>query len=176
MRAAAGVARGHQRSALGRKRDIGDPAFLDHLGALGGGVPPEHMVELRAPYLVGIGETLVPGIGKVDPRRPAVLRRDELGAVFRHADAFNLVGDAELLEEREVEGQQGLADMEARMLFLFDEHDALAALGEQRRDGRAARSAAHDEHVASGFARRESRIGHAVTSMTRSRVQEYQQA
>src|SRR5205085_2935522 len=92
-------------------------------------------------------ERSVPGLAELESRRLLVPRRDELGAVLGHADAPDLVGDAELLEQGHVERQQRLADVEARVARLLDDDDAAAALGEQRAYGRACRPAADHQDV-----------------------------
>src|SRR6202034_1516954 len=56
------LAGGADAAASGGEGDIGDAAVLDHRRALGGGVLEEDMIEFRAPHLIGIGMTLVPGI------------------------------------------------------------------------------------------------------------------
>src|SRR5579885_1855021 len=106
------------------------------------------MIALGAANLIGHGEALVPGPCEVEGDGLAVIRRDELDAVFEHADALDLIADAEPLEERKVERQQRFADMEARVLVLLDENHAPAALGQKRGDGGTGGSAADDENVA----------------------------
>src|SRR6185503_20420429 len=75
--------------------------------------------------------------------------RNEFGAVFRHADHADLVGYAKPLEQRHVERQQRLANMESRVAGFFNQNDIASALGQQRRDRRAARAAANDQHITS---------------------------
>ncbi len=74
----------------------------------------------------------------------------ELGAVLRHADALDLFEDAEAFEQRHVQGQQGLADVETRMAILFRNDHVPAASGQQRGDGRTSGSATQHENVTVG--------------------------
>ena len=90
-----------------------------------------------------------------------VVGRDELRAVLAHADALDLVAHAQALEQRQVQRQQRLADVKARMVFLLRDDHAPAALGEQGGDGRAGGSAAQDEHVAGGNRLRGLSFSHA---------------
>ena len=76
-------------------------------------------------------------LGELERRGVVVPGRDELGALLLHADGVDLVAHAELLEQRQVRRQQRFADVEARMVCLLEQHDVAAALGEQRRGGRA---------------------------------------
>src|SRR6185437_13511687 len=110
------------------------PAAFDDARALGGGVLQEDMVEFRSPDLEGVGKALVPGVGKIEADRLVVPGRDELDAVFGHADPGDLLADAEFLEERHIHRQQRLADVKPRVPVLLDEDDALAAGGKEGGD------------------------------------------
>ena len=165
----AGVAPARNHAAFRRKIDRGDPAFLDDFGAFGGGVLQQDMVEFGAAHLIGVGKALVPPVGELEARRSVVVEdREKLGAVFGHADPGDLRLDTEPLEQRQVERQQRLADMEARVLLLLHEHDALAALRQQRRDRRSRRTAADHQHITHDFRQSGGIVGHSRTSKARS--------
>ena len=86
-------------AARGIEIDIGDPAFLDNGRALRGGVLQQDVIEFRAAHLIGIGMTLVPGIGEFEIHRLLVVRRDEFRAVFDHADAADFLAETELVDQ-----------------------------------------------------------------------------
>ena len=77
-----------------------------------------------------------------------VLGGAELRAVLHHRDRRDLVADAEPLEERHVERQQRLADVEARVAVVLEHRDVAARAGQERGDRRAGGAAADHEHVA----------------------------
>src|SRR5581483_11773347 len=111
------------------------------------GVAEQDLVEFRAAHLVRRGKGLVPGVGELEARHIVVPRGDELGAELGHADALDVLRHAELLEQRHVERQQRLADVEARMARFLEEDNVAAALGEQGGDGRAGGPAADHNNV-----------------------------
>src|SRR5207237_315145 len=127
-------------------------AAFDRAGALARGVAKQDFVEFRAAYLIGRRKGLVPSVGKVEADRLLVPGRYEFGAVFRHADASDLFGHAQPLEERQVERQQRLADVKARMALLLEQHHVAAALREQRRERRSGGSPADNEYFAARHA------------------------
>ena len=88
-----------------------------------------------------------------------VLVGDEGGARLEHADAGEVVAQAEPVEDAQVLRQQQLADVEARVDVLLHHHHAAAALGEQRGGGRAGRAAADHQHVALRLRRRRRGVG-----------------
>ena len=114
-------------TAIALELDAAHAAAFDHLRAHARGVTDQDLVELGAPHLVGVRHRFVPGVRKAEVLLPAVPVRDEFRAPFLHADRAHLVGDAELLEQRQVGGQQRLADMEARVAILLDQRDPMAA-------------------------------------------------
>ena len=85
---------------------------------------------------------------EVDVAAVVEVRRHELDAELRHADLLDLLAHAELVEQLDIAGQQRFADVEARVVFLFEQHHAPPFAREKRGDGRARRSAADDEHIA----------------------------
>ena len=89
-------------------------------------------------------------------------RGEELRAVLGEADGLDLRGDPEPLQQRQIRGQQRLANVEAGMMGLLEQHDAMAGLRQQGRGGRSRRAAPDDDDVSLGVAR-----GHlAVTAMS----------
>ena len=124
------------------------PAALDRLRAARRGVAKQQLVELGAAHLPGVGHGLVPGVDELDAGLVLVLRRHELDAVLRHADAFDLLAHAERIEQRRVRGQKRFADVKARMTTLLEQDDVAAPFGEQGGNRRAGRAAADDENVA----------------------------
>ena len=101
-------------------------------------------------------------IQRIDPVRdpaatsradgPPLARTPECPALSN--DAPDVVDDAEFLQQRNVQRQQGFADMEARMALFLRDHDVPAAFGQQSGDRRTARAAPEHEHVAIGSAYR----------------------
>ncbi len=127
-----------------------------HPGALGGaraalgGAAEQDLVERRARHLVGGRWRLVQR--QVERERAALagLVVDELGAGLERADRRHRVGHAQPAQQRHVGRQQRLADVEARMLGLLQQHHVAATLGQQRRRRAAGRAAADHQDVALG--------------------------
>ena len=139
----------NDRAAIvGQEIDRPHLAAFMHLDALARRVADQHVVEFGALDLVGVGHRLVPGLGELEGLLVVVMRRDEFGAPLLHADGPHLVGDAELLEQRQVGRQQRFADVEARMAGLVEQHHLVAHLRQQRRHRRSGRPAADHQHVA----------------------------
>ena len=60
----------------------------------------------------------------------------------------DLIAHAELVEQLDIARQQRFADVKARMMVLLEQDHAAPLPREQRRDGRAGRTAADDQDVA----------------------------
>ena len=134
--------------------DARDLAAFHGVHALAGGVAEQDLVEIRTQHLIGRGHALVPGIGKLESlAADFVPGRDELGAVLGHADGADLVAHAQFVKQGQVGRQQGFADVEARMMRLFEQGDLVALLRQQRRHRAAAGAAADDQHVIQGVLR-----------------------
>ena len=127
--------------------DAGHLAFFEGLRAFPDGVAEKNVVEIRTAHLVGRGVGLVPCIRETEHDRLAVPGRHEFDAILGHPDFFDFIGDAQLLEERHVERQQGFTDMEPRMPGLFQHHYIAPPFGEQGGDRRTRRAAANHEHI-----------------------------
>jgi hypothetical protein len=120
---------------------------LADVDALRTSVIEEQLVELGALDLEGV-------IALVPPRaveREAILPSErvvvEARAVFLDERRLDLIEHADRLEHGERLRQQGLAQVEARELGLFEEQHLHAALREARRAYRSARATAHDHHI-----------------------------
>ena len=142
------VQHGAHGGAVGVELHVVDARALDGAGPARGGVAEQQLVELGAPHLPGVGHALVPRVAELEQALVRMVGRDELHAPLGHADALELRTQPELVEQRDVGGEQRLADVEARMARLLQQHDVAALAGEERGDGRAARAAADDQYVA----------------------------
>ena len=143
------VAGTNDRAAIvGQEIDRPHLAALMHRDPLARRVADQHGVEFGALDLVGVGHSLVPGLGEMEGLLVVVMRRNELGTPFLHADGPHFVSHAEPLEQRQVGRQQGFADMEARVAGLVEQHHLVAHLRQQRRHRRSGRPAADHQHVA----------------------------
>ena len=150
-------------AAAGDEIERGNPAALDHPGALGRRILQQDMVEIRAADLEGIIHALLPALAEFQQARLRVVGRDEFDAELRHADAFDSLAHAQLVEQGHVERQQGFADVKPWMLVLVDQHDALAAFRQQGRNGRSGGAPADDQNVANLFHRADARLYHVDT-------------
>ena len=123
-------------------------AFQD-LGALGGAVAKQEVVEFGAADFVGVWLSLVECEGEMELVVAADLEvRVEIGAGLLDADGVDLLQHAQPLEDRQVVWQQRFADVKARVVLFLQQGDPPALLREQGRDGRAGRPAAHDKDIA----------------------------
>ena len=143
------IHRGRHRVAAVREVHARHTHAFQDLGALGGAVAKQEVVELGAPHLVGVGLTLVQREGEVE----LVVARDlevrvEVGAGLLDADGVDLLQHPQPLEDRQVVRQQRFADVKARVVLFLQQGDPPALLREQGRDGRAGRSATHDKDIA----------------------------
>src|SRR5262249_11673897 len=106
------------------------------------------LVEFGALDLVGHRMPVVPGSREDDRPRAAGLLVPEEGAVFLlEAGRADLLSHAELLEDREAEGEQRLAHVEAGKLLLLEDDDGPPGPGERGRDSRARGTAADHGRV-----------------------------
>ena len=133
---------------VGQELDsLGLAAFV-HLDPLLCRIADQDGIELVAPDLVGVGHRLVPGLGKAEDRRHVVIGRNEFGTRLEHADGLHFLGNAHALEQRQVGREQGFADVETRVMGLFQHHHPMALVGQHRRHGRPGRPATDHQHVA----------------------------
>ena len=93
-------------------------------------------------------DALVPGTREIVHDGFAVIRRDEFDAVFVHGAPLDLVANAKPVEQRQIERQQRLADVETGMPILLDDDDTAAAFCQQRRNRGAGGTATDDEPIA----------------------------
>jgi hypothetical protein len=112
------------------------------------GVAEQDLVEAGTAYLVGVGKALVPGLREVQRDGCIVDGRIELDPVLAHEDRLHLVAHAQGVEQRQVERQQRLADVEAQVARLLEQHHIAASPRQQRREGGSGRAAADHQHVA----------------------------
>ena len=131
------------------KHHIAHAAAFDDCGTQTGRIAQQDLVKLGAPYLVGKRHGLVPRVGKLErlglARMPG---RDKFSAPLLDADSLDRSGHAELLEQRQVGRQQRLADVKARVMFLFKDHHLVALPGQQRTRSGTRRPTANHQHVA----------------------------
>ncbi len=134
------------------ERDVEHAHAFPRIRTGGARAAEQHLVELAAADLVGVGVVLVEPRGEGEGGVPAVFVRDEARARLVHADRRDLLVQPQAFEDPQVQRQQALPDVEAGMVVLLQQHDAAALLGEQRRGGGSGRPAADDQHVAKGLA------------------------
>jgi hypothetical protein len=128
-----------------------DTAAFDHFGAEAGRIADQDFVEFGAPHLVGKGHGLVPGIGKLVSLALRLMPgRDKLGAPLFHADGLDGIGHTELFQQRQIGGQERLADMKTRVMLFLEHHHLVAALRQQGAGGGAGGTAAYDQHITFG--------------------------
>lgn len=134
--------------AVGELGEGDERAVVLDLGAGGGGVFEEEMVEGGAFDLEGDGMAGETTLAELEFERVMAVGGVELCAEFAgQAHGFEDGEDAEFFEERLVVGEEGFADVEAREGFAFDEEDLVAASSEEGCGGGAAGAAADDEHI-----------------------------
>ena len=146
------------RRAIVQEADRGRPLALEldikhlmafaHVDTVGARVVEQNLVELRAHHLerggalLGVvGEVPAPRIGVFAPDQRRAALGDEAGRLDRRHRA-------ELFEHRNAGGQQRLADMLTRKRGALEQRHAEALIGEQRRAGGPARTAADHQHIA----------------------------
>ncbi len=141
---------GFDEGAVVAGLERGDAGVLvDARAAVGGGLEQE-VVEVGAGDLPARGEALIEPLGEGELDGAAGVVGDELGAGLVDADGGDAVADAEAVEDGGVEREQRLADVEARVFGLFEQHHVPPAFGEEGCGGGAGRAAADDENVALG--------------------------
>src|SRR5437660_1287007 len=86
--------------------------------------------------------------GETECRRHTVFIRDHLSPRLVHANAPDILGDAQTIKQWQVQRQQRFANVETGELLLLQENDMLALLGKQRRDCGTGRPAADNEDIA----------------------------
>ena len=126
-----------------------DGDFLADFRATGGGVAEEHVVELGAEDLPGLGHGIdvVAGV-KVEGLGALAVGLDEHDAEFLLEVGGLHEGDqAEALEGSEGEGDEGFADVVAGELFALEDEDAVAVFGEDRGGAGSGGAAADDDGV-----------------------------
>jgi hypothetical protein len=77
-----------------------------------------------------------------------MFRGNELGAGLVDANALNIRSNTQAVEQRQVQGQQRLADVEARVPVSFQQDDMAPPLGKDCRDRGAGRPTAYNEDIA----------------------------
>src|SRR5262249_30273797 len=106
------------------------------------------VVELGALHLKCSRRLGIECVGELDSYMPAVVRKGEVGTTLNDPDAGDVLHYAELIEDRQVAGQQRFSNMEARMDVLLDEDYVPTFAFEYRRCCRARRPAADYQYVA----------------------------
>src|SRR5512146_625382 len=137
----------HLDAALVRELDLPRAAALHELRSEMAGALEQNGIEARAADLVGVAERFVPALREVEALRALMGGGEELRAVLGEADGRDLGGDSEPLEQRQTRRQQRLADVEAGMMGLLEQHHAVTGVGEKRRRRRAAGAATDDDDV-----------------------------
>jgi hypothetical protein len=111
-------------------------------------VAQQQQVEILALDVVGHRVPVIQGFREFDRARAAGRRVPEEGSVlFLKAGGTDLLGQAELVEDRQREGEKRLADVEPRELLLLEDDHGASGAGERGRDGRAGGTAADDGRV-----------------------------
>ncbi|AQS86761.1 hypothetical protein A0U93_00980 [Neoasaia chiangmaiensis] len=130
------------------KTGFGHAYSLPRGHAMRRGIAEQYLVEFRAPNLIGMRfpGTDRPSERKRHPPFPAI--GDKLGTRLENADLLHLRQYAQIAEQRQVAWQKGFADVEARMMLLFQHHDGIATARQQRRRRAAGRSAANHQNIA----------------------------
>ena len=123
------------------------PRALVNLHAVLAGVVEVELVELAADDLPRLRRLVRLVVPEVERLRELAVLVDELDAVLLDEVArLHLLQQAGALEGEVGIRDHRLADVEAREVVALEEFDAIALLGEQRRDGRAGGPAAdHDD-------------------------------
>ena len=125
------VHRDHRRVRASRKVDGRHLHAFQDLGALGGAVAEQEIVELGAADFIGVGMILVEGEGEMELMMAADLEvRVEVRAGLLDPDRVDLLEHAEPLEDGQVVREQRLADVEAGMMLFLQHRDTPALLGE----------------------------------------------
>src|SRR4029079_5747165 len=83
------------RRAVVVEGDLANALAFEGAGPLRLRVAKKNLVELGTPHLPGVRHRLVPGFDELDQLAGIVIRRDELDAVFLHADRLHAVAHAE---------------------------------------------------------------------------------
>ncbi len=143
------VFRCHPARTRGIGINLDHPGALVNVHALGRGVIQQDLVQFGPPHLIRAGVRLVQGLRKVESRGVIVLRRNKLGAQLLDADGPHLIRNAQPLEDRQTERQQGLPDVKAREHILLQQRDPAALFRQQCRYRRSRRSAPNNQHVTS---------------------------
>jgi hypothetical protein len=139
-----GRAVGGDAGAVVARVDRGDALAVGEGRALAGGELGEHVVELGALDLPRVRGRAREAVGEAEEGELAGALVDELGALLV-LPARGIHLDAEAGEDREVDRQQRLADVEARERVLLDHEGADPGAREQVGGGRAS-GAGPDDH------------------------------
>jgi len=141
------VARPNRYASLVTEHDVGHAHLLEHGRPQTSAVVEQQLVEIRTPDVIAILDRQVWIIGEEECRRPFVGVGDNLGTRLVNADAPDVLGDAEAIEQGQIEGQKRFTDVESWKPLLLQHNYVLALFGEKRRDGRPGRTTTNDEHV-----------------------------
>src|SRR5262249_36737686 len=130
------------------EEDFPHGGLFAHGGPAGRGVAQEELVELRPLDVVGHRVPVVQTPLEDDGTGPpGLLVPEERAVLLLEAGRADLLGDSELLEDRKVEGEERLADVEPGKLLLLQDDDRASGAGEHRRDSRARGPSADDNRI-----------------------------
>jgi hypothetical protein len=122
----------HQCAGIaGQEIDIPYLAAFHDPGIFAAGIADQDFVEFGSAYLVGHGHGFVHGVGKFEGLLVVVPRRYKLGAPLFHADGLDGIRHAQLVEQGQIRGEQGFADVKTRVMRFFQQGDAVTALAQQ---------------------------------------------
>src|SRR5262249_20065367 len=125
---------------------------LADLGPARHGVAQQQVVELRPLDLVRLRVVLVARVGEDDgPRRPVGLVPEECAELLLEPRGADLLGHAEPFEDRQREGEQGLADVKTGEALALQDEDPAPGARKGRRDARPSGAAANDDGVVGWF-------------------------
>jgi hypothetical protein len=114
-----------------------DVGFFMNLRAFARRGVEEHLVEVRALDLIGVGVARAKAVLEKERQRSRPAGRSDFTAVFREITGIHNRSDAEPIKGAHAVWQKGFADVKARKLLALEDHSATPLHGQQGR-GRAA--------------------------------------
>src|SRR4029077_6628241 len=123
--------------------ELHDLVALTRAGAAFARMIEQHLVEILAPYLVGVRWAVADGTRERVGVVAALVGRLEIRPRLEHPQRAHFLHHAEALEYRQVHRQERLADVKTRVVLLLQRNYPVAAPGHQGRLGAAVGAAAN---------------------------------